>query len=91
MNNLVARSAQQTPQFCTPAPGARADAVTASAIFAVRPQAGGLLNEKRRIQIGIITVAQSAQLYSALRKIGKKNGRRMRRRKRGRELVRVAF
>jgi hypothetical protein len=28
---------------------------------------------------------------SALRKIGKKNGRRMRRRKRGRELVRVAF
>ena len=55
------------------------------------PQAGGLLNEKRRIQIGINHRCAKRTTVSALRKIGKKNGRRMRRRKRGRELVRVAF
>ena len=55
------------------------------------PQAGGLLNEKRRIQIGINQRCAKRTTVSALRKSGKKNGRRMRRRKRGRELVRVAF
>ncbi len=77
-----------SPLFCTPAPGARADAVTASAIFAVRshrPEACHVrtqTNNHRRAQRTTV---------SALRKSGKKNGRRMRRRKRGRELVRVAF
>ena len=43
------------------------------------PQAGGLLNEKRGIQIGINHRCAKRTTVSALRKIGKKNGRRMRR------------
>ena len=55
------------------------------------PQAEGLLNEKRGIQIAINHCCAKRTTDSALRKIGKKNGRLLRRRKRGRELVRVAF
>ena len=55
------------------------------------PQAESLLNEKRGIQIAINHCCAKRTTDSALRKIGKKNGRLLRRRKRGRELVRVAF